>query len=95
MLGGAEASPPGERAQALNALGVNPLSILMDIVEDRYGCKSTMLVGQVPMSSGHEVIGNTTITDARMDRYNHRANSIEQGDETLRKKSPADRNHYQ
>lgn len=41
---------------------------LLDILEDRHGRKSTMFLSQLPVSSWHELIGDSTIADAIMDR---------------------------
>jgi len=75
----------------LQVLDAQSRSILMDIMEDRHDRKSTMVVGQVPVSSWHEVIGDATMADALMDRWVHGAYSIELCGESLRKKSTGDR----
>lgn len=41
---------------------------LLDILEDRHGRKSTIIVSQLPVCSWHGVIGESTIADAIMDR---------------------------
>ena len=48
----------------LQVLDAQSRSILMDIMEDRHDRKSTMVVGQVPVSSWNEVIGDATMADA-------------------------------
>lgn len=70
----------------LQVLDSQSRSILMDIMEDRHDRKSTMVVGQVPVSSWYEVIGDETMADALMDRWVHGAYSIELAGESLRKR---------
>ena len=60
--------------QVLDATG---RSLLMDVMEDRHGRKSTMVVGQIPITSWHEVIGDLTLADALMDRWVHGSYQIE------------------
>ena len=75
----------------LQVLDAQSRPILMDIMEDRHDRKSTLVVVQVPVSSWHEIIGDSTMADALMGRWVHGAYSIELGGESLRKKSPANR----
>lgn len=58
---------------------------LMDIIEDRYGRKSTILTSQVPVKDWYEVIGEKTVADAILDRLVHNALRIELKGESLRK----------
>ena len=58
---------------------------LMDIIEDRYGRKSTVLTSQVPVKDWYEVIGDKTVADAILDRLVHNALRIELKGESLRK----------
>jgi DNA replication protein DnaC len=69
--------------QVLDATG---RSLLMDVMEDRHGRKSTMVVGQIPITSWHEVIGDLTLADALMDRWVHGSYQIELDGESMRKK---------
>lgn len=50
---------------------------LLDILEDRHGRKSTIFVSQLPVSSWHELIGDSTIADAIMDRVVYSSYRIE------------------
>lgn len=59
---------------------------LLEIIEDRHGCRSTLVVSQLPVANWHEVIGEKTIADAILDRIVHHANRIELKGESLRKK---------
>ena len=59
---------------------------LLDILEDRHGRKSTVILSQLPVSSWHALIGESTIADAIMDRIVHGAIRIELKGESVRKK---------
>jgi len=57
----------------LEDFGLSPFSQdkrleLLDILEDRHGRKSTIIVSQLPVCAWHDVIGESTIADAIMDR---------------------------
>lgn len=58
---------------------------LMDVIEDRYGKKSTIITSQIPVKDWYDVIGDKTIADAIMDRVVHQAIRIELFGESLRK----------
>ena len=58
---------------------------LMDIIEDRYGKKSTIITSQIPVRNWYDVIGDKTVADAIMDRVVHQSIRIELFGESLRK----------
>jgi DNA replication protein DnaC len=58
----------------------------MEIIEDRHGKTSIIITSQVPVSKWHEIIGESTIADAILDRIIHDAHRIELKGESLRKK---------
>ena len=60
--------------------------LLLEIMEDRHGRKSTIITSQLPVTKWHEVIGDPTIADAILDRIVHSAKRIELKGESLRKK---------
>jgi DNA replication protein DnaC len=64
----------------------NGRSILMEIIEDRHGKKSTIITSQVPVSHWYDLIGEQTIADAILDRIVHDAHRIELIGESLRRK---------
>jgi DNA replication protein DnaC len=75
----------------LDDFGIQPFDnqsrmILMDIVEDRHGKKSTIIAGQLPVGSWYDIIGDGTLADAILDRIVHDAHQIELNGESLRKK---------
>lgn len=63
---------------------------LLDILEDRHGRKSTVILSQLPVVSWHGLIGDSTIADAIMDRIVYGAHRIELKGESLRKKMARD-----
>lgn len=75
----------------LDDFGIQPLdqqsrTILMEIIEDRHGKKSTLITSQVPVNQWHGVIGEQTIADAILDRIVHDAQRLEIKGESMRKK---------
>lgn len=58
---------------------------LLEIFEERYQRKSTMITAQLPVSAWHEMIGEATIADAILDRIIHNAHRIELKGESMRK----------
>jgi DNA replication protein DnaC len=76
----------------LDDFGIQPFDhqsrlLLMDIIEDRHGKKSTIFTSQLPVSLWYEIIGDNTIADAILDRVVHDAHRIELQGESMRKKS--------
>lgn len=49
---------------------------LLEIVEDRYERRSTLIAGQLPVEQWHDAIGEPTIADAILDRLVHNAYKI-------------------
>lgn len=62
---------------------------LLEIFEERYRRKSTLITAQLPVVKWHEMIGEPTIADAILDRIVHNAHRITLEGESMRKrKSP-------
>lgn len=57
----------------------------MEIVEERYGRRSTVITSQLPMETWHEVVGEPTFADAILDRLVHNAYRIALDGPSLRK----------
>jgi DNA replication protein DnaC len=57
----------------------------LEICDDRYQRRSTILTSQVPVAHWHEQIGDPTIADSIMDRLVHNAYRIELSGESIRK----------
>lgn len=75
----------------LDDFGIQPLdahnrSALMEIIEDRHAKASLIITAQVPVNKWHEVIGETTIADAILDRVVHGAHRLDLFGESMRKK---------
>lgn len=75
----------------IDDFGMQPLNsqsraILMEIIEDRHGKRSTLFTSQVPVSKWYEVIGEQTIADAILDRIVHDAHRLELKGDSLRKR---------
>ena len=60
----------------------------LDILEDRHGRKSTIIISQLPVASWHGVIDESTIADAIMDRIVYDSFRIDlKGDSVRAKKA--------
>nr|WP_206605515.1 IS21-like element helper ATPase IstB [Rhodoblastus acidophilus] len=74
----------------LDDWGLEPLDAaarhdLLEILEERYGRKSTLVTSQLPVDRWHEIVGDPTYADAIMDRLVHNAHRIELTGESLRR----------
>ena len=58
---------------------------LLQILEDRYGKKSTLIASQLPVDKWYPYIGESTIADAIMDRLSANAHRFDLKGESLRK----------
>jgi len=61
---------------ALVPLGDRDRRDLLEILEDRYGRRSTIVTSQVPVDRWHEHIGDPTLADSILDRLVHNAHRI-------------------
>ena len=59
---------------------------LMEVIEDRYGLRATLIAGQLPIEHWHEYIGEATLADAILDRLLHNAHRLPLKGESLRKR---------
>jgi len=71
--------------------GLQPLQsdvrlALLQILEDRYGKKSTVIASQLPVGQWYEYLKDATLADAILDRLTPRANRIELKGKSLRTK---------
>lgn len=46
---------------------------MMEMIEDRHGLKATVIIGQLPVSEWHEILGSNIVSDAILDRIVHTA----------------------
>lgn len=58
---------------------------LLEILEDRYGKRSTIVTSQLPVPAWHEAIGDPTLADAILDRLVHNAYKIGLKGDSMRK----------
>ena len=59
---------------------------LLEIIEDRHGRKSTIICSQLPVNKWYEIIEDSTIADAILDRLVNGAHRLELKGESMRKK---------
>lgn len=73
----------------LEPLDGNARHHLLEILQDRYGCRSTMVTSQLPVARWHELINDPTYADAILDRLVHNAHRLEMSGESMRRLSAA------
>jgi len=76
----------------LDDFGLHPLDTitrlaLLQILEDRYGLKSTIIVSQLPTANWHDYIAEPTLADAILDRLFANAHRFDLKGDSLRVKS--------
>ena len=76
----------------LDDWGLEPLkpahrNDLMEIMDDRYGTQSTMIISQLPTDQWYASIGDNTLADAILDRLMHNAHRLNLKGESMRKKT--------
>jgi DNA replication protein DnaC len=59
---------------------------LLEVLDDRYQTRSTLITSQLPVSAWHQYLDDPTLADAILDRVIHNAHKIELTGESLRKK---------
>jgi len=59
----------------------------LEILEDRYQRRSTLVASQLPIPNWHEYLGDPTIADAILDRLVHNAHTITLKGESMRKRN--------
>jgi DNA replication protein DnaC len=58
---------------------------LLELFEERYQRRSTIITAQLPVSSWHDMIGEPTIADAILDRIVHNAHRIDLKGDSMRR----------
>ena len=61
---------------------------LLEILDERYQVRSTIITSQLPVSHWHDSLGDSTIADAILDRLVHQAHHLNLAGESLRKLKP-------
>lgn len=59
----------------------------LEVIDDRCGSASTLITSQVPVGQWHELITDSTLADAILDRVVHNAYRLELKGESMRKKT--------
>jgi DNA replication protein DnaC len=60
---------------------------LMEIIDERYGRKATVVTSQLPIDTWHDMIGDPTFADAILDRLVHNAHKFALDGPSMRKTS--------
>jgi DNA replication protein DnaC len=76
----------------LDDFGLAPLTDterreLLEVLEDRYGRRATLLTSQLPFDHWHDVMGDATFADAILDRLVHNAHKITLEGASMRRKN--------
>jgi len=58
---------------------------LLEVVDDRYEKRSTLICAQLPLEHWHDAIGDPTMADAILDRLVHNAYRLNLEGESMRK----------
>jgi DNA replication protein DnaC len=59
---------------------------LLEILDDRYQARSTLITSQLPVAKWHQYLDDPTLADAILDRVIHNAHRLELEGESLRKR---------
>lgn len=69
----------------LAALTTEQQRDLLEIIEDRYDRRATLVTSQLPVKHWHDILADPTLADAILDRLVHNAYKIELKGESMRK----------
>ena len=64
------------------------LGLLLDreeILDDRYGARSTLITSQLPIPAWHDYLADPTLADAILDRFIHNAHHLDLRGDSMRK----------
>jgi DNA replication protein DnaC len=78
----------------IDDFGLNPLTDetvrdLLEILDDRYDKKSTLITSQLPVDQWHAYLGDRTVADAILDRLVHNSYRLVLKGESMRKRKTA------
>jgi DNA replication protein DnaC len=62
---------------------------VLELLEDRHGCRATIVTSQFPIEHWHEAIGDPTLADAILDRLVHNAYKLSLKGDSMRKRLAA------
>jgi DNA replication protein DnaC len=61
---------------------------LLEILDERYQTRSTVITSQLPVATWHDSLGDPTLADAILDRLVHHAHQLNLAGDSLRKLKP-------
>ena len=75
----------------IDDFGMQPLDdmtrmMLLEIIEDRHQKSSTIIASQLPVDKWYDVIGESTVADAILNRLVHTSHRVELSGESMRRK---------
>lgn len=78
----------------LDDFGLTPMADttqrdLLEILDDRYAKKSTLITSQLPVEQWHAYLGDPTLADAILDRLVHNSHRLTLTGESMRKRAAA------
>jgi DNA replication protein DnaC len=73
---------------AMGPLADSERRAFLEICDERYQTRATLLTSQLPVAKWHAQIGDPTLADSILDRLVHAAHRIELQGESMRKKKP-------
>ena len=65
---------------------------LLEVLEDRYGQRATLVASQLPLEHWHDIVGDATFGDAILDRLVHHAHRIHLKGASMRRHAPESTN---
>lgn len=79
--------------RVLDDLAIAPITTperqdLLELLDDRVGCRSTLITSQLPSTAWHQGLNEPTIADAIMDRLMNGSHTISLKGESLRRAKP-------
>ncbi|MFT4180099.1 MAG: IS21-like element helper ATPase IstB [Thermomonas sp.] len=72
----------------LSVMNVRARSDLLELLDDRVGTGSTMMLGQMPVKDWHSFINDPALADAILDRLIHSSHRISLKGDSMRKQQP-------
>jgi len=74
----------------LDDWGVTPMTDvnrrdLLELLDDRYATRSTLITSQLPVDKWHEYLNDPTLADAILDRFIHNAHRLDLKGDSMRK----------
>lgn len=81
-----EARPPPPGELLIAPLKDSERRDLLEVLEDRYDHRSTVVTSQVPTKTWHEMLADSTVADAICDRLVHNAHVLSLKGPSMRKK---------